>query len=166
MSRTSDDLLLPGPAGDGEGVSVEHCAVRVARAGAHMVGVNCRFDPFVCLSVMGRIKAALEAAGLGGTHLMAQPVGWRVPEGTIMGSSDLPEFPFALEPRQITRWEARRWAREAYDMGIRFIGGCCGFEPYHIRAMAEELAAERGGLPEASNKSDHDLRIHAALEAK
>ena len=83
-----------------------------------------------------------------------------------MGSSDLPEFPFALEPRQITRWEARRWAREAYDMGIRFIGGCCGFEPYHIRAMAEELAAERGGLPEASSKSDHDLRIHAALEAK
>ena len=166
MSRTSDDLLHPGPAGDGEGVSVEHCAVRVARAGAHMVGVNCRFDPFVCLSVMGRIKAALEAAGLGGTHLMAQPVGWRVPEGTIMGSSDLPEFPFALEPRQITRWEARRWAREAYDMGIRFIGGCCGFEPYHIRAMAEELAAERGGLPEASSKSDHDLRIHAALEAK
>ena len=26
-----------------------------------------------------------------------------------------------------------RWAREAYNLGIRYIGGCCGFEPYHIR---------------------------------
>ena len=71
-----------------------------------------------------------------------------------------------MEPRQITRWEARKWAREAYNLGIRYIGGCCGFEPYHIRAMAEELAVERGRLPEASKKSDHDLSIHADLEGK
>ena len=32
-----------------------------------------------------------------------------------------------------------RYAREAYEMGIRFIGGCCGFEPYHIRALSEEV---------------------------
>ena len=32
--------------------------------------------------------------------------------------------------------------------------------------MAEELAEERGGLPEASNKSDHDLRIHSELEGQ
>ena len=37
---------------------------------------------------------------------------------------------------------------------FRYIGGCCGFEPYHIRAMAEELRAERGKLPEASKKSE------------
>lgn len=24
-------------------------------------------------------------------------------------------------------------------MGIKFIGGCCGFEAYHIRAVAEEV---------------------------
>ena len=24
-------------------------------------------------------------------------------------------------------------------MGVRYIGGCCGFEPYHIRAIAEEV---------------------------
>ena len=37
------------------------------------------------------------------------------------------------------------------------MGGCCGFEPYHIRAIAEELAEERGGCPEGPYKSDHDL---------
>ena len=35
-----------------------------------------------------------------------------------------------------------------------------------FRAMAEELADVRGGLPEASSKSDHDLAIHRSLEEK
>ena len=47
-----------------------------------------------------------------------------------------------------------KYARAAYDLGIRYIGGCCGFEPYHIRAMAEELREERSRLPEASKKSE------------
>ncbi len=47
-----------------------------------------------------------------------------------------------------------KFARDAYDMGIRYIGGCCGFEPYHIRAVAEELAVERKCQPEASEKHD------------
>merc|ERR1711913_246740 len=94
---------------------------------------------------------------------MAQPMGWRAPDATSWGHSALPEFPFSLEPRQITRWEARKWAREAYNLGIRYIGGCCGFEPYHIRAMAEELRDVRGKLPEASAKSDYDLAIHKEL---
>ncbi len=52
------------------------------------------------------------------------------------------------------------YAREAYNLGVRYIGGCCGVEPYHIRAMAEELSAERGGrLPEASDKSDVDFSV-------
>lgn len=58
-----------------------------------------------------------------------------------------------LEPRILTRWDMQKYAREAYNAGIRYIGGCCGFEPYHIRAVAEELAPERGGLlPSASEK--------------
>lgn len=58
-----------------------------------------------------------------------------------------------LEPRILTRWEMHKYARDAWDMGVRYIGGCCGFEPYHVRAMAEELTVERGGeLPVASEK--------------
>lgn len=59
----------------------------------------------------------------------------------------------ALEPRILTRWDMHKYAREAYNAGIRYIGGCCGYEPYHIRAVAEELTTERGGvLPAASEK--------------
>ena len=28
-----------------------------------------------------------------------------------------------------------RYAREAWELGVRYIGGCCGFEAYHIRAV-------------------------------
>lgn len=46
----------------------------------------------------------------------------------------------------------QKYAREAYNAGIRYIGGCCGFEPYHTRALSEELAVERGFLPAGSEK--------------
>jgi len=154
-----------GPGGDESGVGVGECAVRMAKAGALLVGVNCLFDPFICLEVLKTMKVALDAFELS-PYLMAQPLGYRVPDGGSFGWVEIPEFPFSVEPRQITRWEARRWARQAYELGVRFIGGCCGFEPYHIRAMAEELADIRGGLPVASNKSDHDLAIHRSLEEK
>ena len=45
----------------------------------------------------------------------------------------------ALEPRVLTRWDVHKFARRAYDLGVRYIGGCCGFESYHIRAIAEEV---------------------------
>ena len=103
-----------------------------------------------------------------------------------------------MEPRLITRWEATRWAREAYDIGAR----CDALDgqtdaldsrdimikrqhkqgagrllwvraiPYKVmvrrrlfltrtfsnRAIAEELAEERGGYPEGSDKSDYTLK--------
>jgi len=154
-----------GPVGDESGVGVGECAVRMAKAGALLVGVNCLFDPFICLEVLKTMKVALDAFELT-PYLMAQPLGYRVPDGGSFGWVEIPEFPFSVEPRQITRWEARKWARQAFELGVRYIGGCCGFEPYHIRAMAEELADIRGGLPEASSKSDHDLAIHRSLEEK
>ena len=67
----------------------------------------------------------------------------------------LPEFPTALEPRLCTRWEMHKYAREAYELGVRYIGGCCGVEPHHVRAISEELQKERGGkVSEGSKKHD------------
>jgi len=145
--------MCVGPNGDVDGVSLGECAVRMAKAGADLIGLNCLFGPFVMLDCMKVMKDALDKEGLK-CHLMCQPLGYRVPDAGHFGWINIPEFPYALEPRQITRIEAARYARAAYDMGIRYIGGCCGFEPYHIRAMAEELMSERGFLPEASNKSE------------
>ena len=94
------------------------CAVRMAKAGANVVGVS-HFDPFASLETMQIMKDALEEANLlnkGELYLMCQPLADADP-----------------------RWDIHKYARDAYKMGIRYIGGCCGFEPYHIRAVSEAL---------------------------
>lgn len=140
-----------GPDGDMHGVSAAECAVRMAKAGADIVGINCHFDPFVSLECIKKMKAGLDAAGLK-PFLMVQPLAYHTPDAGKQGFIDLPEFPFGLEPRICTRFEMHKFAREAYELGVRYIGGCCGFQAYHIRAVAEELAEERGTLPSGSEK--------------
>jgi len=155
-----------GPLGDLHGVSSGECAVRMARAGAHVVGVNCHFDPFMSLDALKEMKAGLEEAQmLDSVYLMCQPLGYFTPDAGRQGFIDLPEFPFGLEPRICTRWDMHRYAREAWDMGCRYIGGCCGFEAYHIRAVCEELVEERQGYLGEASKAKHDmwgggLRMH------
>lgn len=143
-----------GPEGDVHGVSVAECGIRMAKAGADVIGMNCHFGPYVAIKCMELMKAAIDAEGIK-VHMMIQPLAFLTPDATKQGFIDLPEFPFALEPRICTRWDMHAFARASYDLGIRFIGGCCGFEPYHIRAISEELRNERGFLPDGSAK--HDL---------
>ncbi|XP_071796285.1 betaine--homocysteine S-methyltransferase 1-like [Asterias amurensis] len=142
-------MRLP-PSGDHTGVSVQDCAVRMAKAGASLVGVNCLYDPSICLKSMALMKEGLEKAGLQ-TYLMVQPFGYHSQdpgtEAHPMGYEALPQFPYAMEPRALTRIDVHHFAREAYELGVRYIGGCCGFEPHHIKAIAEELAEERGHHP-------------------
>ena len=98
------------------------------------------------------MKAGLEEAGLlDKVYLMCQPLAYHTPDAGVQGFIDLPEFPFGLEPRICTRWDMHRYAREAWDLGVRYIGGCCGFQAYHIRAVAEELAPERQGKKGAAS---------------
>ena len=82
-----------GPEGDLHGVPAGECAVRMARAGADVVGVNCRFDPAVSLETMRLMKAALGEAGLK-PHLMVQTLGVWTPDVKQQGYVHLPEFPF------------------------------------------------------------------------
>ena len=60
--------------------------------------------------------------------------------------TSLPEFPYALDPLQLTRKEMADYAVQARDMGINFIGACCGTVAMHIREMARVL----NKLPEDS----------------
>lgn len=160
--------LCIGPLGDSKNVSAGECAVRLARAGADIIGVNCCFSPDISLQTIGLMKEALDKEGFK-PHLMIQPVCYHTPECSRDGFAYLPETPFALEPRTLTRWDVHKYARRAYDMGVRYIGGCCGFQPYHIRAIAEELAPERGRFPAASEKHSpwgEALKHHAVAEIR
>ncbi|XP_057303573.1 betaine--homocysteine S-methyltransferase 1-like [Hydractinia symbiolongicarpus] len=138
-----------GPLGDHNNISIEECGIRLAKSGADIIGLNCRFEPDICLNTLKRMKAAVEKEGIK-VHWMCQPAGYRTADGGRDGFASIPETALALESRLISRWDAHKFARRAYEEGVRFIGGCCGFEPYHIRALAEELHEERGRLPKNS----------------
>jgi betaine-homocysteine S-methyltransferase len=152
--KTVAASMCIGPEGDLHGISAEECAVRMAKAGARVVGVNCHFDPFVSLDALKVMKKGLVDANLlDTTYLMCQPLGYFTPDAGKQGFIDLPEFPFGLEPRICTRWDMHRYAKESWELGVRYIGGCCGFEAYHIRAVSEELSHVRGNKQaEASEK--------------
>ena len=87
--------MCMGPTGDGAGVSPGECAVRMARAGAPIIGINCLFDPFICLETIRMMKKALDREGLT-PFLMAQPLGFRTPDAGRYGWVTLPEFPFCI----------------------------------------------------------------------
>eukprot|EP00112_Aurelia_sp_Birch-Aquarium-sp1_P002081 Seg1226.9 transcript_id=Seg1226.9/GoldUCD/mRNA.D3Y31 product="Betaine-homocysteine S-methyltransferase 1" protein_id=Seg1226.9/GoldUCD/D3Y31 len=143
-----------GEFGDWESnVSTGDCAVKMAKAGADVIGLNCCFDPDQVIAGVKTMKVSLEKAGYQ-KHLISQPVAFWMTDADKSGYDGIPEYPLAMEPRKLTRFDMRKYAREAYNAGIRYIGGCCWFEAYHIREIAMELAPERGGLlPPNSDKT-------------
>ena len=64
-------------------------------SGADVIGINCMYDPDICLETLAMMKAGLESAGLK-AYLMAQPVGFHTQDNKTNpdGYLALPEFPF------------------------------------------------------------------------
>ena len=77
------------------------------------------------------------------------------------GRHEVPDgrpFPTALESFKCNRYELAKFARDAQELNVRYIGICCGNEPAHTRAVAEAL----GRRPEASRYSP-DMSRHFAF---
>jgi betaine-homocysteine S-methyltransferase len=122
-----------------DGKSAADAAKALVDAGADIVGMNCLRPPEHILASMEQMRKAVPG------YLACQPVAYRTPKARPDFTS-LPEFPYALDPLQLTRKEMADYAMQARDMGINFIGACCGTVAMHIREMAKVL----GKLPEDS----------------
>jgi betaine-homocysteine S-methyltransferase len=122
-----------------EGKSAEEAAKTLVDAGADIVGMNCLRPPEHTLPSMEKMRQAVSG------YLACQPVAFRTPKDKPDFTS-LPEFPYELDPLQLSRREMADYAKKARDMGINFIGACCGAVPSHIREMAKVL----GKLPPES----------------
>lgn len=119
-----------------EGDSPAQCARKLADAGADIVGINCLRNPDQTLPLVKEMRDAVSC------YIACQPTAYRTPPGKPDFTS-LPEFPLALDPLQLTRGEMGDYAREARDLGVNYIGSCCGSVAAHVRAMARAL----GKLP-------------------
>jgi betaine-homocysteine S-methyltransferase len=71
-------------------------------------------------------------------YLACQPVGYHTPKDKPDFTS-LPEFPYALDPLQLTRKQMAEYAVNAREIGINYIGSCCGSVAMHVREMARAL---------------------------
>jgi betaine-homocysteine S-methyltransferase len=119
-----------------EGHPAGECARRLLDAGADVVGVNCLRGPEQTLPVLEEMRAAVDG------HLAAQPVAYRTSPG-MPDFTAAAEFPFALDPLQLPRQAMAAFAVKARDLGVGYIGSCCGSVASHVRAMAQAL----GKLP-------------------
>jgi betaine-homocysteine S-methyltransferase len=115
-----------------EGHSVAECAKRLEDAGADIVGINCLRNPENTLPLVKQMRDAVRC------YVACQPTGYRTPKGKPDFTS-LPEFPLGLDSLQLTRKEMGQYAIEARDIGVNYIGSCCGSIATHVREMAKAL---------------------------
>ena len=115
-----------------DGKSAEEAAKALIDAGADIVGMNCLRSPEHTLPSMEKMRKAVSG------YLACQPVAYRTPKDKPDFTS-LPEFPYALDPLQLTRKDMGDYAVKAKEIGINYIGSCCGSVAMHVRAMAQAL---------------------------
>ena len=108
------------------GTLPREAAARLKEKNVQAVGANCTLGPQLLLPILQ------EFASVEGLPLTAMPnAGFpkRVGDRVVYPRSS-PDY-FAL------------FAREAADLGVRLIGGCCGTTPEHIRALAVAVQLRR-----------------------
>jgi betaine-homocysteine S-methyltransferase len=115
-----------------EGKTAGEAAKALLDAGADIVGMNCLRPPEHMLKSMEEMRNTVSG------YLACQPVAYRTPRERPDFTS-LPEFPLALDPLQLTRKEMADYARNAREIGINYIGSCCGSVAIHVREMARAL---------------------------
>lgn len=106
-----------------DGTSPEEAAQRLTKIGADAIGCNCSSGPAIVLTVIERMRAATDLP------LVAMP------------NAGMPRN---VEGRNIYLTSPEymaSFARKFVRAGARWVGGCCGTTPAHIRSMRGSLRA-------------------------
>ena len=139
-----------------DGPGIAETARMLEENGADVVGMNCFRGPQTMLPWLKEMRREVSC------HMAALPVPYRTTEAepTFFSLTDTHgctcpaphgrPFPTALDPLFCNRYEIGAFAREAYDLGVNYLGVCCGAAPMHIREVAEAV----GRTTEASRFSE------------
>jgi betaine-homocysteine S-methyltransferase len=152
-------LAIPREGVTRDGWKAADTCRRLEDAGAAVVGLNCARGPATMMPLLREVRAAVQC------HVAALPVPYRTTaaEPTFQSLTDpgcvsIPDnrpFPTALDPFLCNRYEMAEFGKEAFGLGVRYLGVCCGAGPHHIRSLAEAL----GRRPPASRFSP-DMSKH------
>lgn len=99
------------------GTTPETFGPALVAAGADVVGVNCSVGPQAILEVVERLAAVVQAP------ITAQP------------NAGLPREVADRKIYMASPEYVAEYARRMVEAGARFVGGCCGTTPDHIKAM-------------------------------
>ena len=142
-----------------DGMSPADACRQAEQAGADVVGLNCIRGPLTMLPLLAPIRAAVSCP------VAALPVPYRTTDAEPSmqslrdpGRGGAQAFPTALDPFTCTRHELANFTVAALELGVSYLGICCGAGPHHVRAMAEAA----GKTPEASRYAP-DMSKHSFL---
>jgi len=137
-----------------DGISPIEACKKLAENGAAVVGFNCARGPDTMLPLLRELRKAVNIP------IAALPVGYNTnPEKPTMQTLiPIDRCYLELEPYVLTRFQVMEFTKQCMEIGVNYMGVCCGGAPYMIRAMAEAL----GRSPPASEFSP-DLSKHFAL---
>jgi betaine-homocysteine S-methyltransferase len=155
-------LAIPNDHKTRDGVLLEDSMKQLEAAGADVVGLNCGYGPKTIAPLLKRIKGAVKVpiAALPSPYRTtdAQQTFFQLTDSHYCPYEGYRSFPVALDPFTCTRYEVADFAKEAHEIGVQYVGLCCGAGPHHIRAVAEAL----GRKPPASKYSP-DMSKHFAF---
>lgn len=125
-------------------------------AGADIVGFNCIRGPKTMLPLLERLRKNVNC------YIAAQPVPYhttkKFPAFQFLKYNAGKAFPLYLDRFTFTRFEMASFAKHAKDLGVNYIGICCGAGPHHVRSMAESL-----GRTVPASKYSPDMSLHGLL---
>ena len=128
-----------------DGVSIVDTCKELEQRGANVVGMNCHRGPNTMMPYLKEIRKAIRC------HMAALPITFRTNDknptffnledknGCTCPAPHGRPFPTALDPMYCNRYEIRKFAKEAYSLGVKYLGVCCGAAPIHIREVAEAI---------------------------
>ncbi|KAK3102274.1 hypothetical protein FSP39_010105 [Pinctada imbricata] len=120
-----------------DGVPIDEACRKLEDAGAAVVGLNCGRGPKTMLESLRLVKAACKGP------IAALPVPYRTtPEQPTFFSLTVPytdkmAFPLDLHSCLCSREEIYNFATECKNMGIQYVGLCCGNSSNLLRILPE-----------------------------
>ncbi|MDP8169941.1 homocysteine S-methyltransferase family protein [Pasteurella skyensis] len=144
-----------------DGWSIVDACKELEQRGSDVVGLNCFRGPETMLPYLKEIREAVSC------HVGGLPIPYRTTkaEPTFFNLSDhnnctcpAPHgrtFPTALDPLFCNRYEIGEFAKNAYELGVNYLGVCCGASPMHIRQVAEAVGLTTEASRFSENMANH-----------
>ena len=128
-----------------DNVPIPEACRKLLELGATLVGVNCSQGPSTMIEVVEQICREVPPE-----KVCALPIAYRTtpeePNWYVLTDKQCPKnnpvFPDGLEPFHISQVEIVDFTKRCLELGLRYIGICCGNTGSYTRTMAEAMGKE------------------------